>query len=538
MGKFLNQFKLSTRIMLLGITIILCFSSIFVWLYPKLKSSMYAEKELKTKNLVESAWSIVEHYRAEAEAGVYTVDEAKTHAMDAIKDMRYEGNEYFWINDMTPKMIMHPMDTSLIGQNLSTKADPNGKRMFMEMVNICRKDGQGLVDYYWPKPGEPKPMPKISYVKLMPKWDWVIGSGIYVDDVEKAIASIFIRIFGAAIVVIAVGLVLSFLMSKSISLPIQNFADSLDQGAEQVASASTQVSSSSQSLAEGASEQAAAIEETSSSLEEMSSMTKQNADHASQADTLMKKAGEVIGDANTKMTELTSSMREISQASEETSKIIKTIDEIAFQTNLLALNAAVEAARAGEAGAGFAVVADEVRNLAMRAAEAAKNTAVLIEGSVQKIKQGSDIVTKTNDAFGEVAESSSKVGDLVAEISAASSEQAKGIEQVNTAVVEMDKVVQNNAANAEESASAAEEMNAQAEEMKQMINGLMTLILGNKYADSYISISQKYKGKTNSGNIQAPVSRSRKTSKIARLSDKHIDPEKVIPMDESDLIEF
>ncbi len=275
-----------------------------------------------------------------------------------------------------------------------------------------------------------------------------------------------------------IGIILSFFVIRSITKPIHRIIEGLNEGSDQVASASGQVSSSSQSLAEGSSEQAASIEETSSSLEEMSSMTKQNADNAQQADNLMKEANQVVNQANHSMNELTSSMEEISSASEETSKIIKTIDEIAFQTNLLALNAAVEAARAGEAGAGFAVVADEVRNLAMRAADAAKNTADLIEGTVKKVKDGSELVTRTNAEFTKVAESSSKVGELVGEISAASSEQADGIEQVNKAVVEMDKVVQQNAANAEESASASEEMSAQAEQMKASVNDLVALVGG------------------------------------------------------------
>ena len=178
------------------------------------------------------------------------------------------------------------------------------------------------------------------------------------------------------------------------------------------------------------------------------------------------------------MTELTTFMQEISKASDETQKVVKTIDEIAFQTNLLALNAAVEAARAGEAGAGFAVVAEEVRNLALRSADAAKNTAVQIEGTVKKIKSGSELVARTNDAFGKVAESSSKVGELVAEIAAASNEQAQGIDQTNIAVADMDKVVQQNAANAEESASASEELRAQAEEMTVMVGNLTALVGG------------------------------------------------------------
>jgi methyl-accepting chemotaxis protein len=312
--------------------------------------------------------------------------------------------------------------------------------------------------------------------------DGKIGGMLFIGRDRLALNKTYKGIIGSILLsaFLAGGLmvVLGFFLIRSVIRPVINHLGDILEGSNQVAAASLQVSSSSQSLAEGASEQAASIEETSSSIEEMTSMTRQNADHANQANALMGEAGQVTQEANRSMDELTRSMGEITSASEETGKIIKTIDEIAFQTNLLALNAAVEAARAGEAGAGFAVVADEVRNLALRAAEAAKNTSGLIEETVKKVKTGAELVSRTSEVFGKVAVSTKKVGELVAEIAAASKEQAQGIEQINRAVSEMDKVVQRNAASAEESASAAEEMTSQAEKMKVHVAGIVSLIKG------------------------------------------------------------
>jgi methyl-accepting chemotaxis protein len=346
-------------------------------------------------------------------------------------------------------------------------------------------------------------------------------------------------------------------IGRSIFLPINKLIGNLTDVSDQVNTASGQISAASQSLAEGTSEQAAGLEETSSAIEEMTSQTKQNADNANQANTLMVETSRIVDEANHSMRELTESMKEISTASEETAKIIKTIDEIAFQTNLLALNAAVEAARAGEAGAGFAVVADEVRNLAMRAADAAKNTASLIEGTVTKIKNGSHIVAKTNEDFGKVAAGAKKVSELVGEIAAASNEQAQGIDQVNRAVAEMEKTVQQNAASAEESASASEEMGAQAEQMESFVRELAAVI-GSQKGNGAISAKGHFhaglvshQGATlqppsKAGIRNVPLTPKRKEKGDGNRKDlgglhskiTEVRPDEIIPMEEGKLKEF
>ncbi len=277
---------------------------------------------------------------------------------------------------------------------------------------------------------------------------------------------------------VVLGIALAFFITRSITKPINRVIAGLNDGAEQVHDAARQVSTASQVLAEGASEQASGLEETSSALEQMAAMARQNADNAQQANGFMGEADQTIGEAGEAMKETSNAMQQISEASDQISKIIRVIEEIAFQTNLLALNAAVEAARAGEHGKGFAVVADEVRSLAQRAAQAARETGDLIEQTVSRVARGVELNQKTTESFTKIGESATKVADLVAQITRASQEQAQGVDQVNTAVSQMDKVTQSNAAGAEESASASEELSAQAENVRSIVNDLVAIVAG------------------------------------------------------------
>jgi methyl-accepting chemotaxis protein len=308
-----------------------------------------------------------------------------------------------------------------------------------------------------------------------------LGWGLVVETDEKVamaeVTTIFWELIGVSCVILAVaGFMIVYLVRKNITLPLKNAVEGLCEASEQVASASTEVSSSSQTLAEGSSEQAASIEETSASLEQIAAQTKQNSANANQADRSMKETSDVVDRGVVSMKRMVKAINTIMESSKETSKIVKTIDEIAFQTNLLALNAAVEAARAGEAGKGFAVVAEEVRNLAQRSADAARSTSQLIEQSQENAKNGVEVAGEVEGQLNSINDSSEAIVTLIAEIAAASDEQTQAISQVNNAMSEMDKVVQSNAANSEETASAAEELSSLGDEFELMVDSLRAMI--------------------------------------------------------------
>jgi methyl-accepting chemotaxis protein len=386
------------------------------------------------------------------------------------------------------------------------------------------------------------------------------------SDVSAAKSGILLGLFAA----LAIGASIGIFLSRSLSSALNLVITSLASGSEQVSSASNQVSQSSQQMAEGASQQASSLEETSASLEEMSSMTRQNSENSRQANSMAVETRGAVEKSREAMTRMGDAITRIKSSSDQTAKIIKTIDEIAFQTNLLALNAAVEAARAGDAGKGFAVVAEEVRNLAQRSAEAAKNTAALIEESQQNANNGVSVSNEVAGILSGIVESVQKLSQLIGEVSAASDEQSKGIEQIGTAVTEMDKLTQSNAANAEESASASEELAAQAKELGEMVQILVGIVkgAGSQGAQTMASPAHRSvprsaspvalrkeaahspkalspRGATGRDWSAAPSngktgpSKQNGHARMAMSSNGHpVRPEQVIPMDDSDLKDF
>jgi methyl-accepting chemotaxis protein len=348
------------------------------------------------------------------------------------------------------------------------------------------------------------------------------------DTMQMAVSALYTQIIGI-IVAVLVSALLALFLTRSITRPINHIISVLTEGAQEVDSASGQLSHASNTLAEGATENAASLEETSAALEELSSMTKRNADNAVEANSLMSQATEAVVKAENSMSNVIQAMEQIATSGNEIGKIIKTIDEIAFQTNLLALNAAVEAARAGEAGAGFAVVADEVRNLAIRSADAAKNTADLIAATISNINSGSEMVNSTSESFQTVSVHTSKVAQLVSEVAEASKEQSQGINQITTAMSQMDKVTQSNAASAEESASAAGQLSLQAGNLMGAVDDITTIVHGNSARTFKSSPPRSSPAKMQTKALSAPTMSSRPKAEPKQQA---------LPMDNDDDFEF
>ena len=476
------------------------------------RSLLLQERQNGVRQTVEIAHGLIAHFHQQAAQGKISTEEAQARALQSLAALRYSGNEYFWVNDMHPRMIMHPVRPQLNGQDVSGNKDPTGRALFIDFVNIVKKDGAGFHSYLWPMPGSDEPVENISYVMGFQPWGWVVGSGVYIDTVNAAFLQ---RMIGAAAVSAALALLLvllGWLISRSIlrqlgdepaallagtermaqgdlSTPIAHRGDarSVAQGlepmrtnlagivqgvrhsAEHVTLASQEIAQGNHDLSGRTEEQASALEQTAASMEQVGSTVRQNADNARQANQLALNASQVAQQGGQVVQEVVTTMRGINSASQRIADIIGVIDGIAFQTNILALNAAVEAARAGEQGRGFAVVAGEVRSLAGRSAEAAKEIKQLITASVDNVDTGSAQVAQAGESMQEIVASVRRVTDLIGEITASATEQRDGIGQVNQAVSNLDQMTQQNAALVEESSAAATSMNEQAQRLADVV---------------------------------------------------------------------
>ncbi len=419
--------------------------------------------------------------------------EAQIEALrERVAGLRYESDQsgYFFVYEGTVCQVMGP-NPSLEEKDLADRVDSNGVHFIRELAAQARQGG-GFVNYVFPKPGTTE-QPKLSFAVMIPKTTFWIGTGVYIDHLARlqfeGTASMRAAILpvvrgagiGGAVALLALAGA-SLVLERGISRPLRGVKEALATSAHQTTEASSQVANASQSLAAGASQQAASIEETSASLEEMRSMTRNSSEHAASAKKTAAAAREAAELGTAQMSRMAVAMGEIKESSSEIAKIIKTIDEIAFQTNLLALNAAVEAARAGESGAGFAVVADEVRSLAQRSASASHETAAKIAKAMERSQLGVELSRSVGDSLSTILQRSREVDSLVGEIATAAVEQNQGIQQIATAVSQMDAVVQKNAAGAEETAGAAEELSAQSIELQDVVHQLDLLVDGRRSA--------------------------------------------------------
>jgi methyl-accepting chemotaxis protein len=464
--KAYKDWGIFTKIMSLSVLtwLVLSLVTMFV-LMPFIRGLIMGEKQATVSYLVQETTSLMVSYQKQIEAGTLTKEEAQKRAAERIGSMRYDGSNYLWINDLGPKMVMHPIKPELNGKDLSENKDPNGKALFVEMAKVCRERGKGFVEYVWSKPGSSEPVPKISYVELYEPWGWVVGTGIYVDDVTAHVRQIQIGIGVALLGILALSILLAWLVSRTITGPIKAVVDTIRDIAQgegdltrrlpihstneigelsewfntfigklhtiigQVSGSSLQLASSALQLQQTSKQMTDSIAQLSlqsTSLatagEEMSATSgdiANNCHHAAgNAGGATQKATQgaaVVGQSIAVMNSIAERVQNAATTvdalgirSEQIGAIIGTIEDIADQTNLLALNAAIEAARAGEQGRGFAVVADEVRALAERTTRATKEIGEMIKAIQKETK---DAVTSMEQSVTQVEQGTSHAAD-------------------------------------------------------------------------------------------------------------------------------
>ncbi len=473
------------------------------WMLKSDSDRAYQARMDATRQHVEAMHGVLTWAHAQEQAGTLSREQAQKMARDMVSRARYDGTEYFWINDMQAHMVMHPIKPELDGRDLSDMKDPNGFAPFKAFVETVRRDGKGFVSYQWSRPGSKQPVDKLSYVQGFEPWGWVIGTGIYVDDLRQA-TMVLIRLVSGVVMaamLVAGYLFLSFyrVMDGGLSetrrhlramaagdlttspspwgrdeaaqlmIELGRMQDSLRQMVLRVRQSGDEIVHSSGEIASGAmdlsrrTEQAASnLEQSASSMEQISAAVKNTSALTEEASGVAQRNAEIAADGEAVMSRVVTTMEDIRHSSNQIGDIIGTIDGIAFQTNILALNAAVEAARAGEQGRGFAVVASEVRMLAQRSAEAAKEIKTLIGRSVEQVESGAQIVRQAGTKIQDIVVSSRRVDQLLGEVAVGAREQSQGVSQIGVAVVELDRMTQQNAALVEETAAASEAMKDQA----------------------------------------------------------------------------
>ena len=457
-----------------------------------------------TRQHVEIAHGAIASAHEREKRGELSREAAQALARTTLSAMRYDKVEYFWINDMAPRMVMHPIKPELDGKDVGGMKDPNGFALFQGFVETVRRQGAGFVAYQWPKPGSDRPVDKISYVMGFEPWGWVVGSGVYVDDLRAAALARWQREGGVALAVLLLAAYLfgSFFKvmdgglketrrhlramtdgdlttspnpwgrdeAAQLMHDLRAMQDSMRAivtdvrtASDAIVVATTEIAAGANDLSGRTEQTAASLEETASSMEQISGTVRSSAEHAAQAAGIATENSGAAGDAGRIMARVVSTMDEIGEASGKIHEIIGTIDGIAFQTNILALNAAVEAARAGESGRGFAVVAAEVRTLAQRSADAARQIKGLIGDSVRKAEVGTVVVHEAGDVIERLVDGASRLGGLIEQIADGAREQALGVGQVGQAVADLDRATQQNAALVEQTAAATASLQQRAD---------------------------------------------------------------------------
>jgi len=525
----LNKFKtmpLSYKMILLNLlSLAFIFALIHFYVFPFVEGIFVESYKTKIRNSVEVVDHLVQDFHARAERGEMTQEEAQTQAKRAISSLRYDKVEYFWIHDMDLKMVMHPMQSKLNGQDISQMKDPQGVAIFVEMNKVAAAQDQGFLQYMWPKPGSEVPVEKFSYVKLFKPWGWIVGNGIYFDTIRSTMSDLKLSLYGGLGMAALLSFLGTFFFSQRLMESMRQVLNSLNHSGVELNSLSAVLAKTGNTVTEGVSESASSITETSASMEEIGLMSQKNEDNSSltqsAAENCLKashEGQEIVRHLSKCINNISDSNHNVlnqnSESSKRISEIIDVIKEIrnktniindiVFQTKLLSFNASVEAARAGEAGKGFAVVAEEVGKLAEMSGQAAqeiesslKNSVIQVEGIVQndlaqsqkiiqlsgeQVIEGIEVVKKCENIFSRILQQVTEVVDHANHISSSCQEQRIGFEQINTAILQLNNASNINAKAAMEVSESVDKMVNQAEQVQTYTQLITTLIEGKKAA--------------------------------------------------------